>query len=368
MADQADKDQKTEKPTPRRKKEARRQGQIAKSPDIAGWLIILGATLLIPSMGARLFDSLQATQRRITDVALDPDPTRAAAVLGNALSSAMVAILPFLAFSAVVGLVATLAQVGFVFSGKPLAPKAKRLNPIAGFKRMFSMRSLWETGKALGKVLIIGGVAVPTVWRVATELSGGQVLVLGAVIPSLADRTIALVRTVAGLALFLAFADYAYQRRQTTKQMMMTKSEIKQEMRNTEGDPLIKGKIRALQRAASRNRMLAAVADANVVVVNPRHFAVALRYEPGMGAPRVVAKGADKVAMRIRDRAQEHAVPVVEAPPLARALYGACKLDEEIPVTLFNAVAKVLAFVHRLHGRTSLSGTFVIPDVAVEAA
>lgn len=366
MAGKADKDQKTEKPTPQRRKEARRQGQIARSPDIAGWVVLLGCSYLLPDTTARVAGALGDVTHRFGDVAARREPRLAAELLGTGLAGSLAAVLPVLVFGAALGLAATLAQVGFVFSGKALAPKAERLNPLAGLKRLFSARSLWETTKAVGKVAVIAAVAVPAVTDLAHELVGGTAVSLPILLDHVAGRVLSLVRAVALTALILAFADYAYQRRQVNRSLMMTKAEVKQELKSSEGDPMVKGKIRALQRAASRNRMLAAVGDANVVVMNPTHVAVALRYRPHEGVPRVVAKGRDHVALRIRDRAQASEVPVIEAPPLARALYHACELEQEIPFRLFDGVAKVLAFVHRLNGRTSLTGVFVLPGIDVD--
>jgi flagellar biosynthetic protein FlhB len=366
VSGQADKDQKTEKPTPQRKKEARKQGQIARSPDLAGWVVIIGATYLLPAMAGKVFDSLQEVMRRFVDIGQHPDPRQAAEALGLGLSGSLAAMLPLLGAVAALGLVTTLAQVGFVFSGKPLAPKAERLNPLAGIKKQFSTKALWETAKALAKFGVIAAAAVPSVMGLANELVGGPQFELTVVLAHVGESVLSMVRLVSLVALIIAFADYAYQRRQTTKGMMMTKVELKQELKNSEGDPLVKSKIRALQRASSRNRMLAAIPDANVVIMNPTHFAVALRYRTHEGAPRVVAKGRDHVALRIRDKAQDNDVPVVEAPPLARALYKTCEIEQEIPYRLFNAVAKVLAFVHRLNGRSSLTGVFVLNDVEVD--
>ena len=365
MSDKPDKDQKTEKPTPRRKKEARQQGQIAKSPDLSSWVILIGATYLIPSTAAKVTESVEEVMRRFQEIALDPDPRAAVEILGIGLSGAFFAVLPLLGFAAVLGIVTTLAQVGFVFTGKAITPKAERINPLSGFKKLFSAKSLWETGKAAAKVAVIAIVAVPSVMGLAQQLVGGPQFELSVALAMIGEHITSLVRTVAGMALIIAFADYAYQRRQVSKAMMMTKTELKQELKNSEGDAMVKGKIRALQRNASRNRMLAAIPDANVVIMNPTHFAVALRYRPDEGAPRVVAKGRDNVALKIRDKAQESGVPVIEAPPLARALHKACELDQEIPYGLFDGVAKVLAFVHRLQGRSSLTGTFILNDIHV---
>jgi flagellar biosynthetic protein FlhB len=366
MADKPDKDQKTEKPTPQRKKEARRQGQIPKSPDIASWVIILVSSFLLPSTAAKVTESTEEVMRRFQQVAVHPDPKLAVEALGVGLSGAFFAVLPVLIFAALTGLVVTLAQTGFVFTGKGLAPKAERLNPIAGLKRQFSGKALWETGKSAAKFVVIAAVAVPAVSGVAQQLVGGPQFQLSVALAYIGENVVSLVRSVAGLALIIAFADYVYQRRQVNKQMMMTKTELKQELKNSEGDAMVKGKIRSLQRNASRNRMLAAIPDANVVIMNPTHFAVALRYRPNEGAPKVVAKGKDNMAFKIRELAMANDVPVIEAPPLARALHKSCEIDQEIPFRLFDGVAKVLAFVHRLNGRQSLTGTFLLNDIHVE--
>ena len=247
-------------------------------------------------------------------------------------------------------MVVTMAQVGFVFSGKGLKPKGERLNPFAGLKRMVSMKALWETFKSTAKFGIVAAAAIPSTIAVARDLINGEKMETVTVLTYVAQSAVAMVRMIAFIALIIAFADYIYQRRSISKSLMMTKTELKQEMRNSEGDPMVKGRMRSLQRALSSNRMMAEVNDANVVIMNPTHFAVALRYRPNEGAPRVVAKGRDAVALRIRDKAHEASVPVVEAPPLARAIFKACELEQEIPHRLFTAVAKVLAFVHRHPG------------------
>jgi flagellar biosynthesis protein FlhB len=364
MSDKPDKDQKTEKPTPQRKKQARKDGQIAKSPEVASWVIIVAATYLLPVTASSVKQSMDEVVRRLPAIAVTPDPKAASDALGAGLSGALVGVLPLIGFCAVVGLVTNLAQVGFVFSTKSLAPKAERLNPFAGLKKQFSAKSLWETAKAAAKFGVIAAAAIPAVKDLANELVGKRYETT-AVLAYVATEVLSLVRLVAFIALLIAFADYLYQRRTISKQLMMTKEEMKQELKNSEGDPHVKGKIRALQRAASRNRMLAAIPDANVAILNPTHYAVVLRYRPHEGAPKVVAKGRDHVAGRIREIAAGAGVPLVESPALARALFKACEIDQEIPFRLFNGVAQVLAFVHRLNGRTSLTGTWVLDDVVV---
>jgi flagellar biosynthetic protein FlhB len=366
VSDKPDKHEKTEKPTPQRKKKARQDGQIAKSPDVAQWVLLLAATYFIPQTISAEYEALQGVMRQFQDIAMQPDAAKAAEILGTGLANALTALIPMLAYSCVLGMVVTMAQVGFVFSGKSLKPKGERLNPFAGLKRMVSMKALWESFKSTAKFGVVAAAAIPSTIAVARDLISGEKMETVTVLSYVAESALSMVRMIAWIALIIAFADYIYQRRSISKSLMMTKAEMKQEMRNSDGDPMVKGRMRSLQRALSSNRMMAEVGDANVVIMNPTHFAVALRYRPNEGAPRVVAKGRDAVALRIRDKAQEASVPVVEAPPLARAIFKACELEQEIPHRLFTAVAKVLAFVHRLQGRSSLSGVFVLPDIQVD--
>jgi flagellar biosynthetic protein FlhB len=243
----------------------------------------------------------------------------------------------------VIGVCAALAQGGFYVATKSVRPKLSKLNPLPGFKRLFGMQTVWEGAKMLVKSLIVGFICYQAI-RAMVPLIGGFVpadttLALGA------DRVKGLVRTVGVTGLLMAGADYAFQRRKIGKQVRMTKYEVKQESKQTEGDPLIKGAIRSRQMAAARNRMMADVPKADVVLVNPTHVAVALVYDPMAGAPKVVAKGAGAIAAKIRAKAEEAGVPLVRDVPLARALHGGCKVGQEIPVELFAAVAQVLAFV-----------------------
>lgn len=361
MAEKPDRSQKTEQPTPKRKREARRDGQIPRSAELTGWTALLAATWLLPAAMGRVAESLWADMRVVQEVIAQPDPGRALEALGSALWSMVVAIGPFLAILTVLGLLGSLAQVGLVLTARPLKPKSERINPLAGFRRMFSARSLWETARSVLKVLLIAVVAVPAIRALTVGLVGGQQFELGATLPYVAGELLALVRLVAALGVVVAVADYLFQRYRHRRDLMMTRHEVRQEMRNSEGDPLLKAKARSLQRGMSRNRMLAAVPDATVVITNPTHLAVALRYEPGDNAPRVLAKGAGAVAARIRAAAAEHLVPVVEAKPLARALHDACNVGDEIPADLFEAVARVLAFLHHRGSRAALSGVWVMP-------
>src|SRR5690606_25402771 len=278
-------------------------------------------------------------------------------------TSALTALAPVLLTAAAVALLGNLAQVGLVFTATPLKPKAERINPIAGFKRMFSAKSLWETGKQVLTMGVVLAVAVPSVLGIADSLLGST-WELGAALSNLGGSLVSLVRLVAAVGVVIGVADYAWARFNLTRDQRMTKEEVKREHRESEGDPHLKAKLRSTRLAMSQNRMLAAVADASVVITNPTHYAVALAYEPTQGAPKVVALGKDNMALRIRARALDAGVPTVESPPLAQALHRACRVDDEIPPELFQAVATVLAFVHRL-GQRALAGTpmpLTVPD------
>ena len=226
-----------------------------------------------------------------------------------------------------------------------LKPKFSKLNPLLGVKRMFGVRAAWEALKALLKVIVLAVVVYVLGKNLIPELVSAGVRPLTATVQRTWEGIRAMVYAAAGAGLVLAMADYFYQRHEVTKQLMMTPKEIKDEYKQQEGDPQLKGAIRQKQMMMARNRMMAEVPEANVVLTNPTHLAIALKYEAGKGAPKVVAKGSDKVAAAIREIAREHRVPVVEDKPLARALFRVCEVGEEIPAELYMAVARILAFV-----------------------
>jgi len=351
---------KTEKPTPRRKREARREGQIAKSQDLYGWVAVLGATFIVPPLLGAMAERLREGIGGVREVMLRPEPSVMTEVAGSLVTSVFVLLGAFLLVTAALSLVVTLAQVGFVLSAKPVKPQLKRLDPIAGFKRLFSVRTAWQAATGVAKMVAVGLVAIPMLSGVARDLLGGMQFELPGAISYVATSTMSIVRVTALVGLAIAAADYGFQRWKTSKDMMMSKEEIKQEMRNSEGDPHVKARQRSVRMAMSRNRMIASVGDADVVVTNPTHVAVALRYRPETGAPRVVARGGDGMARRIRHEAREQGVPIVESRPLARALYATCRVDDEIPRELFEGVALVLAFVHRLRARPSVTGEHLL--------
>ena len=355
-----DKSDKTEKATPRRRREARREGQIARSQDLYGWLAVLVGTFIVPALMGSVGGSLAQGLRGLRTVMLRPDEVVMGEVAGGIVMGVTGAVALFLVAAFLLGLVTNLAQVGFVVTGKPLKPQIKRLDPVQGFKRLVSVKTAWQALTGVLKMSAVGLVAVPVLVGIARDLVGGRQFELSIGLGYVGQSTLHAVRLAAVVGMLIALADYGFQRWRTEKDMMMSKQDVKQEMRNSEGDPHVKARQRSLRIAASRNRMIAAVADANVVITNPTHVAVALRYERAAGAPRVVARGGDGTAMRIRAAAREHGVPVVESRPLARALYASCDVDREIPRELFEGVATVLAFVHRLAGRSGIAADHLL--------
>ena len=355
------KEERTEAPTAKRNREALRDGQSPRSPDIASWVAVLVASFIVPallgSVGRSTSESIHAL-RGLPDA---PEPADALRIFSQSLQAALLATLPLLLVVSATLIVTNMAQVGLVLTGKPLKPKFSRLSPAKGLKQIFSMHSLWDTGKSLVRVLVLAVVAVPAISSISRAMLEDGALDLGTAVPMLGARVLHLVRIFSALALVLAAADYVLSRRRIGKQIRMTKQELKQEHRNSEGDPHMKARQRAMRRGFSQNRMIAAAGEADVVLVNPTHFAVAVKYDRAVGVPVIVARGANKVAAKIRAAAEEGKVPVVEEKPLARALYWTCEIGDTIPRELFEGVARVLAFVYSLRNRTPQRGVLHLP-------
>jgi flagellar biosynthesis protein FlhB len=364
----ADRSGKTEKPTAKRKRDARREGRIARSQDLVSWLGVLVGTYVLPvtlrrgaALGRELFADVQQAM-------LDPSVPRMTEAGVTAMRGITSTVMPLLTGALVIAVVANVAQVGFVLSTKALKPSLKRLSPMAGFKRMFSARNGFELFKSMAKMSLIAGLSYPAIRGIGSAVPHDRALPFWELVSIIGDRSLALARRVAQVGLVLAVGDYVYQRRSMAKSLKMSKQEVRDEARQTEGNQEVKGKMKARQREMSRNRMLAAVRDADVVVVNPIHVAVALRYEPSRGAPRVIAKGKGFVAERIREEAEKHRVALVESIPLARALYAAVEIDDEIPLAFYEPVARLLAFVHRLGKRRPMGGPFHRLPASMEMA
>jgi flagellar biosynthetic protein FlhB len=317
---------------------------------------MLVASLLLPMVIRRAAGTAQQLLGQLRGIVADPDPVKAVGLLGQGLRGAVLAVAPLPLGLLLVGVAAAAAQGGLRPATGLLKPKLSRLNPMAGFKRTFGARSLWETAKAVLKTAVLGLVLYSSIHRLTPALMAPGTMPLEALLATVGGAALTLVRSAAAAGLVMAAADYVVVRRRTNKQLRMTRQEVKEEHKHAEGDPQLRAAIRSRQLAMSRNRMMADLAKADVVVVNPTHVAVALRYDPARGAPRVVAKGAGAVAARIRAVATEHRIPMVQDIPLARALHKACDLGQEIPPDLYTAVAKVLAFVLTLRARGSAAG------------
>jgi flagellar biosynthesis protein FlhB len=344
-----DKDGKTEKPTPKRKREARERGQVARSPDVGGWAAVLLGSFLLPWMFQMAKNRVLAVTNDIVPVMRHPTVPGALSVLGTGLLQVVYYGVTVGATFALLGVVVNLAEVGRATSLKAAAPQLSRLSPKAGIKRLASPNTLWELAKQLLKLSILAGVGYGALRGLTIAVAGTAPVSLSPILDYTAGSLLRFIRTVALLGLLLGLADYGVQRYRLNQSMKMTKQEVKDEHRQSEGDPTMKGQLKRKQYLIARSRMMAAVKTADVVVANPTHFAVALRYQPSKGgAPRVVAKGADGMAARIRDEASTHGVPVVEDPPLARYLFAVCDVDQQIPGAVYVAVAQVIAFVYSL--------------------
>jgi flagellar biosynthesis protein FlhB len=339
-----DKDGKTEKPTAKKIKDARKEGQFPKTADAPTWVAIAAGVALLPKSVSETGAQVRTLLAQLPAIGADPTPARALKMMDALPMAVLHGAAPVCLAAAAGAILATAAQ-GVHPSPKMLKPKFSRMNPKEGLKRMFGMKALWEALKSLLKVMVVAGVVIIIGKKLIPELAGSGTLPLAATVQRARSGLTAMIWTAALTGLVIALADYLYQRHSTMKQLMMSPKEIKDEYKQSEGDPMMKGAIRQKQMQISRNRMLSHVADADVVLVNPTHLAIALKYQPGRGAPRVVAKGAGAVALKIREIARENRVPVVEDKPLARTVYRVCELDEEIPAELYLAVARILAFV-----------------------
>lgn len=362
MAEDSDLE-KTEEPTGRRIEQAREQGQVPHSRELSTFLVLIVAGAAFWMMGSWFMQRSSVIVQRafVIEPRYIREPSLMLPRLAEVSGDVLVVFAPLLALLLVAAILPPFFLNAWVFAPKALVPDFKRMNPITGLGRMVSWNSLMELTKAILKAALVGGIAALLIWKEREEIIGllGEPLESGI---AHAGHLISFsfLILVATLALVVA-ADIPFQLWQYFDKLKMTKEEVKQEMKEMMGDPHVKGRIRSLQMQAARKRMMAAVPKANVVVTNPTHYAVALTYQAGMAAPKVVAKGVGVVAQRIKEVASEHAVPVMEAPPLARALYKHADLDAEIPSALYNAVAEVLAYIYQLAHWRQLGGNYPVP-------
>ena len=364
MAEESGQD-KTEEPTAQRLSKAREEGQIARSQELAPAAMMVMATLFFTMMGQYLFNSMGSLfksqlqfDRKITDKAeLLP------AIFGSAIVDGFVIVLPLIAIMAVIAALSTTLSGGLIFAPKLALPKFSKLNPLTGLKRMFGTDALIQLGKAVAKFFVVGAILLVSVMNNLNDLTNISQLDLGQAVRVAGTIIVDSCFWLSLGLVLVALVDVPLQRHQLNKKLMMTKQEVKDEMKNSEGNPEVKGQIRRRQREILNNKMMTKVKDADVVITNPTHFAVALSYDPnGEGAPILVAKGDDGLAARIREEATKHGVYLFEAPLLARALYFTTKLDHPIPEALYHAVAQVIAFVFSLNQSYGRGQEVIKPD------
>ena len=342
---------KTEAPTQRRLDEAREEGQVARSLELNTAAIMLVGAFLLKGPGTAIVnairDLIMTSINTLPAAAINEESlrTRLFSIINTMLPSFGLIMVGLL----VTGVAVTLVQTGFLWSRKKIGFDFKRLNPITGFKRIFSGSGLIELGRAMLKLALVGWVAYSYLKGQVVALSDLGQMDLASGVSKWVDLASTLAISVGSAYLGLAAADYAFQRWRFMRSMRMTKEEIKEDYKRSEGDPFLRGRIRAQQRRMARNRMMTNVPKAKVVITNPTHFAVALDYDAdNMTAPRVLAKGAFHVAQKIVDIARKNSVPIVQNVPLARALYKSVEVDQEISPDLYLAVAEVFAYVYRL--------------------
>ncbi|HCL14208.1 MAG TPA: flagellar biosynthesis protein FlhB [Pseudomonas sp.] len=350
---------KSEEPTEKRLRESREKGQLARSRQLSTVAVTLGGIGGLLASGGGLAQTLMAMMQGTFELSRETLLDEGAMVrllMGSGLM-ALEAIMPLLIALLIASIVGPVALGGWLFSAKAMAPKVSRMNPAAGLKRMFSTKALVELLKALGKFLVVLGVALLVLSAYQDDLLSiaKQPLDL-AIMHSVEIVGWCALWMACGL-IIIAAVDVPFQLWDNKQKLMMTKQEVKDEYKDSEGKPEVKSRIRQLQREAAQRRMMQAVPEADVVITNPTHFAVALKYDGDKGgAPRLVAKGGDFVALKIREIAQEHKVTVLESPALARAVYYSTELDQEIPAGLYLAVAQVLAYVYQLRQYRSGKG------------
>jgi flagellar biosynthetic protein FlhB len=349
-----DQSQRTEEPSAKRRDEARAEGRIAQSVEITSSAVLLAALIVASRQGPATVGALRDMMRRSL-VGLstnDLTPGQVAELMGRMLTECASVVAPVLAATATIALAANFAQTGFLFLPKRLLPDGKKLSPASQLQRIFSKRGAVELLKAVVKIGLVGWIG----WKLIRSAQG-QIVPLAVqppreILEFAGGQLVRMMAWSAGALAVLAIGDYFWQRRQTEQGMRMTRQEVKDERRQAEGDPHIRSRVKRAYQKLAKNRMLTDVPKADVVVTNPVHLAVALRYVPGkMSAPTVVAKGAERVAERIKEIARQHGIPIVERRALARALFRSVPIGAEIPGKLYRAVAEILAYIYGLQAK-----------------
>jgi flagellar biosynthetic protein FlhB len=351
---ETDNDNKTEQATPKRTQDAREKGQVAKSREVSSALIMVACLAYFyfgtGGIVGRMMDLMKASFRDLGRGELTADTIQL--LVMTLLIKTVAIVLPLLLTLMAAGIVSNLMQVGFIFSGEPIQPKLSKISPLKGLKNMFSLKTIAELLKSLVKISVVGVIAYLTIRNEVGDVLPLMEQSVWQIMAYIGQVSFKILFATCWVLIVLALMDYLYQHWEHGRSLRMTKQELKDEYKNTEGDPLIKSRIRRLQREMAMRRMMTKVPTADVVITNPTHLAVALKYDQGqMAAPVVVAKGANLIAERIKEIAKENGVTVVENKPLAQVLYRMVDIAEAIPDNLYQAVAEVLAYVYRLKNR-----------------
>lgn len=349
--------EKTEEATQARREDFRKKGQVVNSRELGNCLFILGSAAAIFVLGRFFFTELYAIFKYSfgPDMAVMVRQGDILAMAKMAGAKTLLLIAPVFGISAIIGIGSTVLQTGFLNVEDALTPKFEKIDPIAGFKRMFSLKTVVEALKAILKLIFIGAIVLMIIKSEVMHLPYLVEYSVEQLFEYLGSITIRLLGGI-GMALgVLTVADYFFQRWDLDKKMMMTKQEVKEEHKSREGDPMIKARIRKIQREMSNRRMMDKVPQADVIITNPTHIAIALKYDANLPAPQLIAKGADLIAEKIRAIAKEHNIPIVENKPLARTMYKTMKLGQVIPKELFVAVAEVLSYVYKLRRKARRS-------------
>jgi flagellar biosynthetic protein FlhB len=350
--------ERTEPASQKRLDDARAEGNIARSPELNAFVVTISALGVLWFTGGALMDGMKRlmVQGLTLDSAFVQEPRQMAERLYALSSDALMVGAPLLVITVIAALAAPMAIGGWSFVPSAVGPKFSRINPVSGLGRMFSSRGLAELGKALMKAGVIGGVGALVLWNARDSMMELAAQPVEAAVGSLGNLVMVSTLLIASTMILIAAIDVPMQLWQHAKQLRMTKEDVKREAKEAEGDPHVKAAIRAQQRAAAKKRMMADVPKADVIVTNPTHYAVALKYDESMRAPTVIAKGADLLAARIRGVGEASNIPILEAPPLARALFTHTDLGQQVPEKLYTAVAEVLAYVFQLkaHGASGL--------------
>lgn len=343
---------KTEQPTGKKLSDARQKGNVAQSREIPSVMILAGGVGVLFFSGSWMLGRLKGVMRIMYQQAatLSMEMETMHTLFWEVFLTSIVILIPLMLVVMTAGVVGNVAQFGFLFTGEKLTPNFAKLNPISGLKKLVSLRSLVELGKSILKLIIIAGVAFIVLNRYLDQIPGLMQLSIGNILEFIGDVSFQMSLYTCMVLFIMAVLDFSYTKWQHHQDLKMTKQEVKDEYKQREGDPSVKARIRSVQREMARQRMMEAVPEATVVITNPTHLAIAIKYEEGMQAPTVVAKGAGFVAQKIKSIAAENDVPTVENKPLARTMFKSTEIGDFIPADLYRAVAEILAYVYRLKG------------------